>query len=774
MNNLEFTKLFDEISKINQRLKEQEDRLKNVEAFLGQKSVEKESFQRQDQPFKEKISSEIQPADKRFEIKRPVAGADRDETSAEQDISKKSSRWAQVELNIGQYLLQALGVILFFGGLFLLTRYIITKGLVSARVGVYSGLITAAALGLWSEYLRKASRVWFSPVLIGALVLAYSSIFIGYEYYDVFSPLTAFASLLLIAWGSLAVAYRDDSRLLALLSLGLGLMSLRLNYFSTYAFLSPFDYMLLLAAGTLILSLMKRWSSVALVSFFCVSAPFSFFSLSEILFITIVFTVIPFLYALYKDKEHDSALEAAVTAVSAVSIFIGHILPKYSSVKIFSALSKSFPLKLFPGIENAVVSLSSYQRVVISCLVLGTFFLLGFLAVSKKKRPQLFYIKVALCGLALMFYTAIPLKALDWNNSYITLHCLAWLMGGVWLRYRSYILLTGCVTLELYVWFGAVLFGGHRGFASSQLSFVLAMSFFSVFLVSGLCYLLGSQLTDEESPSWFYLKDFVYAMGALSPVSIFALAVHNSWFVPYAGLVVAAYGAFIVMAAQGYHRVLTGLVGYGGLALSFLYALRYYFPLDAPKVLHSSTFSKLPSFDIIQITMLFVGLSVIGIFLYVGMQYRKEHAQNPLYRRMHSWVGAMVCTLLFLLVRAYIIYGVDYYYLITETKHLFSSFLQFLNSGSLVRPVGAAAVRSKDYILTAYYALTGLLLIGSGFVYKKPYMRLVGLALLLSTVLSTLITFWSRSKEFTGIFTMVIGGVLLLGASYLYQRFLKK
>lgn len=259
------------------------------------------------------------------------------------------------------------------------------------------------------------------------------------------------------------------------------------------------------------------------------------------------------------------------------------------------------------------------------------------------------------------------------------------------------------------------------------------------------------------------------------------MAAHHEWLVPYSGLAVAAYGATLVMTAQGFNRVLTGLVGYGSLGLSLIYALYYYLPLDI------DTFASMPvlksiakgPFALGNITLLFGGLSLIFMFLYIGMQYRKKHALNPLYTLMHPFIGAALGVLIFLLIRAYSIYGILYYYLAFEARSKVASFMQFLSSGYSDIPVVNIPVRegfhhAKEYILTVYYALTGLLLIGSGLVYKKPYMRFVGLALLLLTVLSTLFSVWLRSKEFTGIITMVFGGVLVLGASFLYQRLLKK
>ncbi|MBA2306892.1 DUF2339 domain-containing protein [Candidatus Dependentiae bacterium] len=759
MDNSDYARILKELELISRSLHAQEERLKKIEVSLAGYTSKRESL-----TANSMTSVASSPT--------PIAEVSEEPFFQEEYSSRSSGKrpwWVLFEFYNAHYALQFLGVILFFVGIFLSLSHAIKASLLSPSIGMYGSLAVAGILALIGRYLHHKAFTWAPMVAGGALILAYGALFVGYKDFALFSPLVACAGLTFISLASLYASYKYDSRLFALLGLCFEAYSSTLNY-SSYSLIVPeFTYVFSVAVAAVFLSLLKRWYSVAGISYvylWYMAFSFTAFSLSKLIVTALLFTVVPPLYALYKGR--DGLFEAVITAVAALSLFVGRVLVNMNLV--FGSLVQAMPVFL------PVLTLPWHLQASILCVSMGTLFLIELLVLSKRST-QLFSLRATVYALVYMFFSGALISLVSsmylWDK--LPVHCFAWFCGLVWFWTRTHGWLKIGKWLEGYVLLSLVFIVNYKEAAGFNTSLGVFISVVSVGVLSLLSLASGYWgLSDKASDSPFNYKDSFYALSALSAVYLWMVAVHTEWLAPYAGILLALYGSAVIVAAHGAHRPITAMVGYGTVGLAYLYALhRYLFFFEGTirswgMAVHTSQFVILK-----EATVLLGGLIVIGTFLYLGMQYRKERGGNYLYAHMQPFIGGMTCFLFFLLVRLYLICGVHYYMLASEARNAFSSFINFLRTGSsaLGRVYSTSAERN---VLTAYYALTGLLLVTMGSVYKKSQVRLAGVVLLLVNAASLLSVLGLRSMGLIEELVITSIGAIVVGASLFYRRFSKK
>ena len=760
MDNNDYTKLLAELVLIRRGLQEQENRLKKIEDELAHRAPHKESSLHAGVSSFESSGESVEKLHERPLVQKKLQKANTG--------GSKRSWWVLFELYSGHYALQFFGAILFFVGIFLSVNHAVKVGLISPQSGMYGCITAGMLLALLGGYLRKRAFVEAAMALEGALVLVYGAFFVGYREYALFSLSTAYAGITFVSLASLSVAFAYSSRLFAFLGLIFGMSLLVLYRPLDMLVVSIYPYLFSVMTGAVVLSLIKRWYSVALVSYACmwfIAAAHSItsshltLSLPQLFSAIVLFTVVPPLYALFRGR--DVLLESVITGIAATTFFSGPLLIRMND--IFAALARSVP-----AFSHAEM-LPRHLKMSILCVLAGTFFLIELL-VFLRKNAELFPLKATIYGLVYMFFSGALLSLVP--AAPLISHCSAWLCGGLCLWKGSTFWLQVGIGLELYTWLMFVFseaYGPGVGFATSL---GIGISILAVGVLSLLSYGIAYRwLSDDDcgvydaSSCW---RDRVYAFGAASPLYLWAVALHTTWIALYVGPLVGLYGSAVIMAAQGTHRTITASVGYVALCFGYFYALyRYLFFFEG--AIHgwgmTAPMSKLAILK--EATILLGGLILIGVFLYIGMQYRKEHAGNYLYTRMHPFIGGMTSFLLFLLIRLYLICGVHYYALASQARNSFTSFVHFLRTGSSSKVYSPNAERN---LLTAYYALTGLLLIAVGSVYKKSQMRLIGIGVLLLNTIFILSALGFRSMGLAEELVIMSIGAIVLGASLFYRR----
>ena len=180
---------------------------------------------------------------------------------------------------------------------------------------------------------------------------------------------------------------------------------------------------------------------------------------------------------------------------------------------------------------------------------------------------------------------------------------------------------------------------------------------------------------------------------------------------------------------------------------------------------------------ILDITVLLGGLSLIFMLLYFALQLVRKNGEGVLYHHVKQAIGGLALLLPFTWIRAYLIFGVHYYYVLQQARSAASSFLTYLVRGKseLGEVENVHELQNyKNYALAVYYSITGLLLIISGFAYKRVYVRYAGLVLLFLAVVKLYSIITALSDTLTRILAFLVVGTLLIVGSYLYQRISKK
>jgi len=233
------------------------------------------------------------------------------------------------------------------------------------------------------------------------------------------------------------------------------------------------------------------------------------------------------------------------------------------------------------------------------------------------------------------------------------------------------------------------------------------------------------------------------------------------WLPPYDSLVTAFYGGILLIVGYISGIKIIRIIAACALIQSQIYAAEHYF---------ISARSELP----FSVLLLLGGLSLIFIFLsYALMAVKKQDTLEDRY--IIQGVNAMAFIAPFMLGRTLIVIAAHYYALLLKASSAFSSFIRHLVQGSdlLTREDLSASYSYRSYALACYYGLTGLLLIMSGFAYKKPYVRYGGLFLFFLAVIRLMVTANSLLNPLMRMVSFAILGIILIGTSFLYQRVVK-
>lgn len=136
----------------------------------------------------------------------------------------------------------------------------------TGRVAI--GILLGALMLPWSQWLLGRGYTYFSEGIaaLGEATL-FLSVWAGCQYYSLYSRDAGFAAMIGITAVMAAVAIGRDSQRMAVLSLLGGLLSPVLASSGKDQQVVLFTYLLLLGCGTLVITAVKRWRSLAPIAF---------------------------------------------------------------------------------------------------------------------------------------------------------------------------------------------------------------------------------------------------------------------------------------------------------------------------------------------------------------------------------------------------------------------------------------------------------------------------------------------------------------------------
>jgi len=192
-------------------------------------------------------------------VRDPAAGSD---LFAAAPLAKKG---ASLESEIGARVLSKVAVVMLLIGAALFLKWAFDNRWIGAGGRVSVGLIAGAAIVVWSERLRRQRMEAFSYALkaVGSGVL-YLSLWASFQMYHLVPGWLAFAAMVGVTAWNAVMAWSQDSQLLA-------------GYALLGAYLTPvllgtggdhevflFSYLLVIAAGVLMLLRWKPWERLLL------------------------------------------------------------------------------------------------------------------------------------------------------------------------------------------------------------------------------------------------------------------------------------------------------------------------------------------------------------------------------------------------------------------------------------------------------------------------------------------------------------------------------
>ncbi|WP_373019419.1 DUF2339 domain-containing protein, partial [Muriicola sp.] len=172
-----------------------------------------------------------------------------------------------VERYIGENLISKIGIAVLVIGAGIGVKYSIDHDLISPLIRILLGYALGVGLGLIAFRLRPKYENFSAVLLSGSMAILYFMTFAAYSFYDMLSPVSAFALMVIITISTVAAALNYDRQFIAHLGL--------VGAYAVPFLLSEgqdrvgilFTYMAIINAGILVVALKKYWKPLYWVAF---------------------------------------------------------------------------------------------------------------------------------------------------------------------------------------------------------------------------------------------------------------------------------------------------------------------------------------------------------------------------------------------------------------------------------------------------------------------------------------------------------------------------
>ena len=702
----------------------------------------------------EVIEKPIQKVAMQAPITSPKAAA-----SASKDTREPVIEWSKLikkedwERFIGGNLFNKIGIAIILIGVFIGVKYSIDHDLISPTMRIILGYLTGAALFGVGYYLKPKYEKFSAVLVSGAMAIFYFLTYVAYDFYQMFPTGVAFALMFFVTVATIWFALSYNQQIIALIGMvgGYGVPFLLSNGGGhVWVLLS---YVAFINVGILIISFYKQWRWLyhsAFVFTWALYLTLHVFKYKDnqglyFSFLLVYYLIFHFAFIVRKLWAKDT-------------FTIGDILILLSNTLLFYSLGLSFTF------ENVFAQTRDYLTVFTLANALFHF-LVYYYTRSRGASKELKYLSLIL---AISFGTlTIPIY---FEGVWITLF---WAMeaGGLFWVGRtkkirmyeviSYIVLSLATFSLLGNWIERK---AHIFYEPWQVTAFLNMTFFNslsyVAIVAGISY-INSRYREKAS------ETFDYGINILLFIVLYAtfyIEIYNYWTIRINQYVVEADTGMKAYDSLQYFKqmwLIVYTVAY--FALFTWIDTRY---IRKEKILFNNLVFNL----VIGVIMLTQGLYLLselrGLYLsytpnimYVIIRYIALLAFALLLWQTYKLLDTEAINFKNNKVRDLVLYGVVLWVVSSEWLHW-------------TELLGATA--NYKLGLSILWVSYGVFMLVKGIHQSKSYMRIASISVILFTLVKLFFYDIAHLSTISRVVVLVILGVLLMIASFLYVKYDKK
>ena len=702
----------------------------------------------------EVIEKPIQKVAMQAPITSPKAAA-----SASKDTREPVIEWSKLikkedwERFIGGNLFNKIGIAIILIGVFIGVKYSIDHDLISPTMRIILGYLTGAALFGVGYYLKPKYEKFSAVLVSGAMAIFYFLTYVAYDFYQMFPTGVAFALMFFVTVATIWFALSYNQQIIALIGMvgGYGVPFLLSNGGGhVWVLLS---YVAFINVGILIISFYKQWRWLyhsAFVFTWALYLTLHVFKYKDnqglyFSFLLVYYLIFHFAFIVRKLWAKDT-------------FTIGDILILLSNTLLFYSLGLSFTF------ENVFAQTRDYLTVFTLANALFHF-LVYYYTRSRGASKELKYLSLIL---AISFGTlTIPIY---FEGVWITLF---WAMeaGGLFWVGRtkkirmyeviSYIVLSLATFSLLGNWIERK---AHIFYEPWQVTAFLNMTFFNslsyVAIVAGISY-INSRYREKAS------ETFDYGINILLFIVLYAtfyIEIYNYWTIRINQYVVEADTGMKAYDSLQYFKqmwLIVYTVAY--FALFTWIDTRY---IRKEKILFNNLVFNL----VIGMIMLTQGLYLLselrGLYLsytpnimYVIIRYIALLAFALLLWQTYKLLDTEAINFKNNKVRDLVLYGVVLWVVSSEWLHW-------------TELLGATA--NYKLGLSILWVSYGVFMLVKGIHQSKSYIRIASISVILFTLVKLFFYDIAHLSTISRVVVLVILGVLLMIASFLYVKYDKK
>lgn len=296
------------------------------------------------------------------DIRKPEAAPAPDTSSLETPAGKADRTSPAFEF-LKQNALTLIGIFTLVLGIGYFVKYAVDRNWIgeTSRAGI--GFLTGAVLIVTSHFLRKNYRVFAEIIAGGGISVLYFTATLAFREYHLFSQNTAFAMMCLVTLICLLLSYYYDSETLMNVSLTGGFAAPLMISTGESNFLFLFTYIMILNAGMLVVSYLKKRKATGWLAFVLTTVYLFFWTMESADLKSIPFFLISYIL-FYCFALQDYFREGRLSSSSILLIVLVNFTTVTGTVFIFKQLQYS-PAVIFPAgfaLMNAVFVYREFSR----------------------------------------------------------------------------------------------------------------------------------------------------------------------------------------------------------------------------------------------------------------------------------------------------------------------------------------------------------------------------------------------------------------------------
>jgi uncharacterized membrane protein len=665
--------------------------------------------------------------------------------------SRKHGTMQRFELNIGTYLLQSTGIVLFVLGMGFLLKYSIEQGWMQPMTRIIIGLaIATLALGI-GEYLRTRYQQWALALSAGGIVLYYLSFYAGFAFYHVISMGIAFICFCIIMLGALALALWHNSLFIALFSLIGGFL---IPFILGVQVLHPsilMGYLLLLSLGYLGLSYYKKWFSLSYVSLafiiWYVWIQMMPFSLNQDLIfqaaLWIIYVCIPFMYCLFS-HQRQRLFESIVILTGSLFIFFYTytILIRYDFVNVSWMISW-----FFTGLVPAMV----FNHLAFFFAVIY-FILLGALFTYSRKNTFLLTTLYAITIGSIIGFIATQFDGYSCSAALAILGLLLFALSFIFklwpMRIASYLI---WIASSSYLLFLGLLYAGKvESIFFNEITISLVLVFLSFGISAWLSERYNALLAQHE-------RHVPHALESATALVLVYFVHTKVWRFPYHIIGLILYSLVLLWVSLYRNKKFLRQLSYGVCFLAIIYfSWNYYLK------------NLVNPYWTLKLNLLFLTFAIVFISASLLIRRFRSILSEREFNGAKTVFDLLVALCIFVWIRANIILQGD------ALRHQGGSVIAQRLMGYSIKHDILIRKGITNVFLVLFYTIYSVILIAFGLFGRNRTMRYLGLTIIVFALKLLIELTWQLPHTMQRIIAFVCVGVLLVGASFLYQKMSKK